>query len=66
MGNIWYLLNPLSLLLGLAAWALPLMAMSRRLRLGKALAALAVLLHRHCRKKAALRGGTDGAPPPPV
>lgn len=39
MGNIWYLLTPLSLLLGLAAWALPLMAMSRRLRLGKALAA---------------------------
>ena len=39
MGNIWYLLNPLSLLLGLAAWALPLMAISRRLRLGKALAA---------------------------
>ena len=39
MGNIWYLLNPLSLLLGLAAWALPLMAISRRLRLGKTLAA---------------------------
>lgn len=39
MGNIWYLLNPLSLLLGLAAWVLPFMAMSRRLRLGKALAA---------------------------
>ena len=35
----WDLLTPLSLLLGLAAWALPLMAMSRRLRLGKALAA---------------------------
>ena len=33
---------------------------------GILLAALAVLLHRHCRKKAALRGGTDGAPPPPV
>ena len=39
MGNIWYLLNPLSLLLGLAAWALPFMAISRRLRLDKALAA---------------------------
>ena len=39
MGNVWYLLNPLSLLLGLAAWALPFMAISRRLRLGKALAA---------------------------
>ena len=35
MGNVWYLLNPLSLLLGLAAWALPFTAMSRRLRLGK-------------------------------
>ena len=31
--------NPLSLLLGLAAWALPFMAISRRLRLDKALAA---------------------------
>lgn len=39
MSNTWYLLSPLSLLLGLAAWALPLMAMSRRLRLGSALAA---------------------------
>lgn len=39
MSNVWYLLSPLSLLLGLAAWALPFMAMSRRLRLGKALAA---------------------------